>query len=65
MRAYFFCKKHNTFSPSFLPTLLLRMQAKSLFLAGGALLYSLVSEWQPIHEPEEHELLDEHAEVTS
>lgn len=35
------------------------------FLAGGALLYSLVSEWQPIHEPEEHELLDEHAEVTS
>lgn len=26
------------------------------FIAGGALLYSLVSEWQPIHEPEpEHE----------
>lgn len=28
------------------------------FLAGGALLYSLVSEWQPIHEPEEHEHLE-------
>ena len=26
------------------------------FIAGGALLYSLVSEWQPIHEPEEHEV---------
>ena len=25
------------------------------FIAGGALVYSLVSEWQPIHEPEEHE----------
>lgn len=26
-----------------------------LFCAGGALLYSLVSEWQPIHEPADHD----------
>lgn len=33
------------------------------FVAGGALLYSLVSEWQPIHEPEEGHI--EHIEVNA
>lgn len=33
------------------------------FVAGGALLYSLVSEWQPIHEPEEGHI--EHTEVNA
>lgn len=33
------------------------------FVAGGALLYSLVSEWQPIHEPEEGH--NEHTEVNA
>lgn len=34
------------------------------FVAGGALLYSLVSEWQPIHEPD-HEDHTEHDEVNA
>lgn len=34
------------------------------FVAGGALLYSLVSEWQPIHEPEiEHESTTQQTET--
>lgn len=33
--------------------------------AGGALAYSLVSEWQPIHDPDPDEHVDEHEEVAA